>query len=43
MFKHSLLFLALAAVTAPSYAQTFGPIENFDVVNDTGKLHTVFK
>ncbi len=38
MFKHSLLFLALAAVTAPSYAQTFGPIENFDVVNDTGKV-----
>jgi hypothetical protein len=37
MSKRSLLFLLLASMAMPGYAQVFGALANFDVVNDTGK------
>ncbi len=37
MTKRSSLLLLLASMAAPAYAQVFGSLANFDVVNDTGK------
>lgn len=36
MFKRSLMLLALLVAAIPAYATVFGPLANFDVVNDTG-------
>lgn len=35
MMSRQLLLLAAAAIL-PTYASVFGPLANFDVVNDTG-------
>lgn len=36
MLRHFWLWILLMAVAAPGYAGVFGPLANFDVVNDTG-------
>lgn len=36
--KKSTLFLLLATQAVPGYSTVFGPLANFDVVNDTGQV-----
>lgn len=35
---NNLISIAAALMVSPAFATTFGPVENFDVVNDTGKV-----